>query len=703
MYMLLLSGLLALNCPPATAAEIETPLDTITGLNLGVVRMPVLSSDGSLLVYQGMDADRRVLAVIESTGMTRSFMIPDEPANVTVSADNKRIWFNIKADVHVIDMGTGKVDKVLTVQDPFDELFLTNKGEVYTLAKKSFSRKEVTGQLPPGVVTMDLIKLHKVDPAGKAVVLTRDMVSDFGQPRFLPTGEIVITASFISDDMTAGARDVSLIDLKGKRTQVTDLKQPCVLAALSEDGKQIAVTCQEHNQDVLHVADLTTKAAREVARFGDIVNIPTIAFAPDGKRLAFTIARNKVRFDDEGFMISLGGGGKAPTFASLPELNLIGFMDSGKTLVYQSESQLIQHNMVAAEPKAPMAPGFVAPVQENGRWTLIDNKGKQAFPYWLENASAVAVRNNLIVYSKSPLGQGYRDLTGKVTVPPLYTSVEPFSEGFGVVKKGEKCGFIDTKGKFTVEPQFLECRSVSEGLAIIKMTEDWGFVDMSSKLVYHGPWQSVESFHENRAEIKIGDRVGFADRTGNLMVPNYYDDASPFRGGYARIKLGDKIGFVDPDGKEIIRPALDKAGYFSEGLVPAIRGKNRGWLDAKGKWAIKSKSDWGWEFHDGLARFRQGDLFGYIDAEGAVVVEAKYKVAEDFSEGLAAVCADQGCGWIDTSGRLAFSDPTWTRTRSFSFGMAAFEKEGKWGYIDRHGKMAIEAQYESVEPFGKVR
>jgi hypothetical protein len=695
----LLSGL----CLPTFAAEIENPQDNVVALNAGSVRSPILSSDGEYLVYQTRDGEQRVLAVRDATGPSKSFLLPNDAQNLVMEPGNQRIWFTIGADVYAAELGTGKLEKRMTITEKFEELFLSPKGEPYALIRRSFSKKEMEGKLPSGVLAMDLVKLHRFDAAGKAAPMTRDLVSDYGRPLFLPNGDVLTTSTFISDDMTAGARDVTRIDAKGKRTKLTNLYKPCDLAALARDGTTVAVTFQEHKQDVLHVLNVDTLAAREVGRYGNVVGFSSVVFSPDGQRLAYVVSASKARFEDEGYIVSLGGGGKAPVFASKPELGLVGFKNDGRTLVYTSENSLIFHEMVDTEPRPAVLPGFVAPVQENGRWTLIDMKGRQAFPYWAESSTDVAVRNGLIVFSHPPLGHGYRDLNGRVVVTPSYTEASPMSEGFGVVKKGGKCGYIDAKGKVAIDPQFTECREVSEGLAIVKMGEDWGFVDMSSKLVYHGPWQSVESFKESRAEVKIGGRTGFVDRTGELAVPNYYDDASPFRGGYARVKLGDKLGFVDPTGKEIIKTDLDKAGFFSEGLVPAIRGKTRGWLDARGRWVLKSKAEWGWEFHDGLARFRQDGLYGFIDNKGQIVIPAKFKSAEDFNEGLAAVCGREGCGWVDGTGNAVAMNSEWTRTRSFFFGVAAFEKENKWGYVDRRGQITIEPRYDAAETFVKVR
>jgi hypothetical protein len=93
---------------------------------------------------------------------------------------------------------------------------------------------------------------------------------------------------------------------------------------------------------------------------------------------------------------------------------------------------------------------------------------------------------------------------------------------------------------------------------------------------------------------------------------------------------------------------------------------------------------------------------GYIDETGRVIVEPDFRFARAFNEGLAYVDAEGFQGFIDLQGRVVFR--TEDRTKDFHEGLAAagpFDLRGKWGYIDRTGRLAIKRQYSFADDFSE--
>jgi hypothetical protein len=85
---------------------------------------------------------------------------------------------------------------------------------------------------------------------------------------------------------------------------------------------------------------------------------------------------------------------------------------------------------------------------------------------------------------------GYIDKTGKMIVPAVFNSAEPFSEGVAAVRKCDQAFFIDKMGKSVITGDFTYASSFSGGLARVEiLTKDgllWGYVDKTGKLVW-GP------------------------------------------------------------------------------------------------------------------------------------------------------------------------------------------------------------------------
>lgn len=94
---------------------------------------------------------------------------------------------------------------------------------------------------------------------------------------------------------------------------------------------------------------------------------------------------------------------------------------------------------------------------------------------------------------------------------------------------------------------------------------------------------------------------------------------------------------------------------------------------------------------------------GFIDSDGNVVIPPKYEVAEDFSEGLALV-AEYGWGsaygFINTRGEVVIPPLDGiTVWGAFHEGLCVVEVDGKRGYINKTGAMAIAPQFKVAYDF----
>ena len=100
--------------------------------------------------------------------------------------------------------------------------------------------------------------------------------------------------------------------------------------------------------------------------------------------------------------------------------------------------------------------------------------------------------------------------------------------------------------------------------------------------------------------------------------------------------------------------------------------------------------------------------YGFVDLNGKVVIEPQWdevsgpqleeldKVA-GFSDGFAAVKRDGKWGWIDKTGRLFL--PPLSSPPNFHEGLSPFERDGKWGYMDTKGTVVIQPEWEEAGEF----
>ena len=135
------------------------------------------------------------------------------------------------------------------------------------------------------------------------------------------------------------------------------------------------------------------------------------------------------------------------------------------------------------------------------------------------------------------------------------------------------------------------------------------------------------------------------------------------------------VGFINKEGEVVIKPRYALAGDFSQGLS-----------------AVGVKTE------EGKIRW------GYINHKGEFVVQPKYLMASDFSEErLAGVLKDEGTQsslvFIDRRGKEVINlGADYTMAQHFSEGLAAVQKKstGKWGFINKKGKLVIDAKFNLV-------
>jgi hypothetical protein len=117
-------------------------------------------------------------------------------------------------------------------------------------------------------------------------------------------------------------------------------------------------------------------------------------------------------------------------------------------------------------------------------------------------------------------------------------------------------------------------------------------------------------------------------------------------------------------------------------------------------WPKSKKSD------TGLFRFviNEKNGAGYVDRNGKVVIKPTLSFFgnygdDDFFDGLAKVSIGREEWFIDASGKPIFK--TRLFDGHFSEGLASFQDQKQWGYINREGKIAIPAAYDSAGDFSE--
>ncbi len=323
-------------------------------------------------------------------------------------------------------------------------------------------------------------------------------------------------------------------------------------------------------------------------------------------------------------------------------------------------------------------------------------------------AAAILVTGIVAIVDNQNKNRFVSDSISVVVEPTLkYDNVSSFSEGFAVVEKDKKYGYVDQNGKEVVPPIYYSAGSFSDGVAVAYSKDDctWHIIDKTGnvKAQLKGYDNVGYSFSNGFIQVEKDDKYGLADATGKEVIPPTYDRIYGFNEGLARVEKDDKYGFVDSTGKEVVPFIYRSAGDFNEGLAYVQKDGRYGYIDKTGNIVIPLNFTSAIDFSDGLAVVGYGNNIWYIidktcDIKNTKELLTQYTNVTGFKEGFVEVYKDGKHGFVDQTGREVVP-PIYDYVQDFSEGFAQVKKDGKYGFVDQTGKEVVPLIYDSVDSF----
>lgn len=158
--------------------------------------------------------------------------------------------------------------------------------------------------------------------------------------------------------------------------------------------------------------------------------------------------------------------------------------------------------------------------------------------------------------------------------------VNEFSNGLSEVtnEKKEKY-FIDTLGNKILSHQFQTNNLFHDGFCMVYKDKKFGFIDKTGQLKIDFLYDNARNFHQGVAPVCIGqnsntDKWGLIDQKGKFITETKYDEIEDFKNGLARTFInGVGYGFIDVNGKEVFKSIYridgfgTKDDYFIDGVL----------------------------------------------------------------------------------------------------------------------------------------
>jgi hypothetical protein len=288
-----------------------------------------------------------------------------------------------------------------------------------------------------------------------------------------------------------------------------------------------------------------------------------------------------------------------------------------------------------------------------------------------------------------------------------------FSEGLAAAQVSGGVGYIDSSGEFVIAPRFLEAGQISGGFARVCADDCFscGIINRNGAYVIEPIYGYVEpTFIEGSTRAS---RDGFdllIGKNGETLFkcsrpkPDDQIDEFALRYGVANVRRTEgKSFYINRQGKRLTDETLDSENNrfrWGRGLVE--RSGRFGFVDSSGQLVIDTDFIEAQEFHEGYAHVRlNSHKEGLIDRQGDFVSDPKFLRDEEAHDGLTRFRSFSAKkeGFLDEAGCVAI-EPKFKEVRRFAHGLARIKGlNGKYGFIDKQGKIVVRAQFEDARDF----
>lgn len=284
---------------------------------------------------------------------------------------------------------------------------------------------------------------------------------------------------------------------------------------------------------------------------------------------------------------------------------------------------------------------------------------------------------------------------------------------FAARENGKKFGYINDRGEYLIQPQFDDAGAFYDDIAVVLVKKKFGVINRTGNFVVPAIYDdAILHAPDGFITVKKKDKWGIIDKTGKTVVPFAYSYISVMRSGYAIAgdisknkkrsvfltfhpvvldQKGDTVYYSEEDPDFTLPGGVNPIGFYEYGGWPMIQENkvilahaeneaSYAVLDVKSKQITELPES---VFPDRFMRFKEGVL--------ALTLRDGPDV---FLGGIYVDSAAVRTGNITTESAFDLSAD---KVHTFFNGVAAIEKDGKWAFIDRTGKIISQTSLSTQE------
>lgn len=335
-------------------------------------------------------------------------------------------------------------------------------------------------------------------------------------------------------------------------------------------------------------------------------------------------------------------------------------------------------------------------------------------PYKTERNSLAESLLSILYFNPQPKNYpkiGFLDNKGALKIKPIYSMASDFYDGYANIIKDTTYGYIDKNGAEVLFSQYQQTYFYYGDVGVAKKDGKYGLIDRKGKPITDFKYNMINYFGFNHFQaVPSNGKSYLLNKKGEILFNKdfAYNIRSHFFEKDSLIIIekasGNKPlqGLITLGNKTVVAPYYDNIYFIGDDeLILVQKDKKYGFINKLGKEVIPLIYDEGaFQITENLLCVKQNNKWGYINRKNETIIPFEYDEAYPFFSGKAFVKKDNLYGVIGTNNKIKVEFSLEKSEYPFySDNLSPYKKEGKYGYIDKNGKVAIPAIYSFAYPF----
>lgn len=331
-------------------------------------------------------------------------------------------------------------------------------------------------------------------------------------------------------------------------------------------------------------------------------------------------------------------------------------------------------------------------VSKNGKYGLINFEGEEILACDYDEITALkSIKNNLLV--KKAGNVGLINEKGQTIIPTQYKEIKILKEGYKneyiVINENNQYGLISTSGSILIEPKYEDIKYLnSSTLFAVKEEGVWKLINtQEGKILIDGGYEDIKEAKTDSVIVVKDGKYGIINANKEEKITPMYEELKYAFSIYYIAKKDGKFGVINTENQEVIAFEYINMTYVENGgFIQADKSETETVI-----------------FDSNLSQKIEGIISEVNTEKGYIKTfinnEYKYynfKFEEKYSSDLLTANSiflskkDGKYGYVDKSGKVVIDYIYEDGTEQNECGFAAVKKDGVWGSINKIGAIVKE-------------